>query len=424
MTPMAINREYITFGEAARHARRIFGTMVKPAGSACNLDCAYCYYLDKAAIYGGREPRMDFDLLERYIQQYIEGTDADTVTFVWHGGEPLMAGYDWFVRAMELQQRYAAGKRIVNTLQTNGTLVDERWCDLFRANNFLIGVSLDGPQDIHDAFRRNRRGEGTFDRVMETVDMMRRHGVEYNILATVNARSAGRGAEVYRFLRSVTDFIQFLPVSEHVIMEQGAARPHIVPPATEGAVPAPWSVSAAAFGEFMCDVFDVWVREDVGRCFVQLFDATLANYMNVPPGVCSMCETCGETLVVEHNGDVYPCDHFVYPEYLLGNIGHATLRDIFGSERQLQFGLAKRNTLPRECLRCQYRPLCHGECPKHRFATAKSGETGLNALCAGYKLFFRHTQLYMERMRHLLMKQQPPAAIMPWARRQQMRKGL
>lgn len=227
---MAKNREYITFGEAARHACRIFGTMAKPVGSACNLDCAYCYYLDKAAIYGGREPRMDYGLLERYTQQYIEGTDADTVTFVWHGGEPLLAGFDWFTRAMEMQRRYAAGKRIVNTLQTNGTLVDERWCDLFRTNNFLIGISLDGPRDIHDAFRRDRRGEGTFDRVMEAVEMMRRSGVEYNILATVNARSAARGAEVYRFLRSQAGFIQFLPVSEHVMMQEGATRPHIVPP--------------------------------------------------------------------------------------------------------------------------------------------------------------------------------------------------
>lgn len=412
---MAVNREYITFGEAARHARRIFGTMVKPVGSACNLDCAYCYYLDKAAIYGGREPRMDFDLLERYTQQYIEGTDADTVTFVWHGGEPLIAGLEWFSRAMELQRRYAAGKRIVNTLQTNGTLLDERWCDLFRANNFLIGISLDGPRDIHDAFRRDRRGEGTFDRVMEAVGMMRRCGVEYNILATINSRSAGRGAEVYRFLRSLSDFIQFLPVSEYVITDAGAARPHIVPPETAGAEPAPWSVTAAAFGEFMCDVFDVWVREDVGRCFVQLFDATLANYMNVQPGVCSMCETCGETLVVEHNGDVYPCDHFVYPEYLLGNIRETTLREIYRSRRRRDFGLAKRNALPAECLACRYYFACRGECPKHRFETGADG-CRKNSLCEGLYRYFRHAEPYMDYMRGLLAREQSPAWVIPFAR--------
>ena len=417
MTPMALNREYITFGEAARHARRIFGTMVKPAGSACNLDCAYCYYLDKAAIYGGREPRMDFDLLERYIQQYIEGTDADTVTFVWHGGEPLIAGYDWFVRAVELQQRYAAGKRIVNTLQTNGTLVDERWCDIFRANNFLIGVSLDGPQDIHDAFRRDRLGKGTFDRVMETVDMMRRHGVEYNILATINARSAGRGAEVYRFLRSVTDFIQFLPVSEHVIMEQGATRPHIVPPATEGAVPAPWSISAAAFGEFMCDVFDVWVREDVGRCFVQLFDATLANWVGEAPGVCTLSKNCGHAGALEFNGDLYACDHFVFPEYKLGNILETPLTELMRGPRQTAFGDAKLRALPTQCRRCRYLFACNGECPRNRFERTREGEPGLNYLCKGYQRFFRHAEPYMDFMRNELMHRRAPANVMEWARK-------
>lgn len=413
--------EYITFGEAARHAARTFGTMLKPVGSACNLDCAYCYYLDKAAMYGGTEPRMDPALLEEYIRQYITGSDSDTITFVWHGGEPLLAGHEWFARAMELQRKYADGKRIVNTLQTNGLLIDDRWCSLFRAGEFLIGISIDGPQDIHDAFRRDRQGRGTFLRVMQAIETMRRHGVEYNTLSTVNARSAGRGAEVYEFLRGISRYMQFLPVAEYVVTPPDGSRPHIVPPHTAGAQPAPWSIGARDYGRFMCDVFDSWVTRDVGDRFVQLFDAVLAGYMNVPAGVCSMCETCGGTMAVEHNGDVYPCDHFVYPQYRLGNIRERSLRELFGSQEQLLFGLAKRNSLPRECLRCNYLDLCHGECPKHRFAVDRRGESGMNALCAGYKLFFTHTEPYMDRMRHLLMKKMPPAMIMPWARRQQNR---
>ncbi len=408
--------EHITFGEAARRAARSFGIMVKPAGSACNLDCAYCYYLGKADIYGGRQPRMSLELLKECTRQYIEGSEADTLAFAWHGGEPLLAGREWFVGALELQRRYADGRRIVNTLQTNGMLLDDEWCRLLRDNGFLVGISIDGPRDIHDAFRADRHGRGTFDRVMEAIGLMQRHGVEYNTLTTVNARSAGRGGEVYDFLRGISRYMQFLPVAEYVV--PAAGRPRIVPPDTEEAVPAPWSIGARDYGTFMCDVFDRWVAADVGERFVQLFDATLAGYMNVPNGLCAMCETCGGTMVVEHNGDVYSCDHFVYPQYRLGNIGERSLRDMYGCEEHFRFQLAKRNSLPRECIRCKHLALCRGECPKHRFAASKSGDRNMNALCDGYKLFFSHAEPYMERMRHLLTKKMPPAAIMPWARRQ------
>ncbi len=416
-----VEKEYMTFGEAARHAARIFGTMIKPVGSACNLDCAYCYYLDKAALYGGSQPRMSPELLEEYIRQYISGSDSDTITFVWHGGEPLLTGREWFDRALDFQRRYAGGKRIVNTIQTNGLLLNDEWCRMLRDNDFLVGISIDGPKDIHDAFRRDRSGNGTFDRTMKAIRMMADNGVEYNTLTTVNARSAGRGAEVYEFLRGISRYMQFLPVAEYIAPTAEGHRPHIVPPNTEGAKPAPWSIDARDYGRFMCDVFDTWVTSDVGERFVQLFDATLAGYMNVPAGVCSMCETCGGTMAVEHNGDVYPCDHFVYPQYRLGNIREQSLRDLFGSEEQLRFGLAKRNSLPGECLRCKYLGLCHGECPKHRFDASRNGEKTVNALCAGYKIFFTHTEPYMERMRHLLKKRLPPAMIMPWARRQTKR---
>ncbi len=408
--------EYITFGEAARRATRAFGAMLKPVGAACNLDCAYCYYLGKADLYGGRLPRMSLELLEEYTRQYISGSDSDTLAFAWHGGEPLLAGREWFLAALEFQRRYSDGRPIANSLQTNGLLLDDEWCRLLRDNGFLVGISIDGPRDIHDAFRTDRDGRGTFDRVMKAVELLQRHGVEYNTLTAVNARSAGRGGEVYEFLRGISRYMQFLPVAEYAVPADGT-RPRIVPPDTEGASPAPWSVGARDFGKFMCDVFDRWVTRDVGERFVQLFDATLAGYMNAPAGLCTMCETCGGTITVEHNGDVYPCDHFVYPQYLLGNIRERPLRDLYGSDEHFRFGLAKRNSLPRECLRCKYLALCRGECPQHRFAASKSGDRNLNALCGGYKLFFAHTEPYMERMRHLLTKKMPPAAIMPWARR-------
>ena len=412
-------KEIFTLSDAERlTAPQAFVTMLKPAGSRCNLDCTYCYYLDKAIQYGGKNEVMDDELLERYIRQYIEANEVDSVQFCWHGGEPLLLGIDFYRRALELQRRYADGKRIENTLQTNGTLVDERWCALFAENRFLVGLSLDGPRDIHDAFRRTKGGEPTFDRVKQCVELFRRTGVEFNTLSVVNSRSEGRGAEIYRFFRDEirSRYMQFLPAVEHVVDLPGARRPLIVPPEREGARLAEWSVSARGYGDFLCDVFDEWVVRDVGQCFVQMFDATLAQWCGVQPGVCSMCETCGDALVVEHNGDVYPCDHFVYPRYLLGNIREQTLAEIYRSPQRREFGLTKRNTLPRECLRCRYWFACRGECPKHRFERGSDGYPR-NSLCEGLQRYFRHVEPYMEQMRDLLARQQPPAWVMPFARR-------
>ncbi len=316
-------KDIFTFRDAEKQAGPVaFATMLKPAGSTCNLDCHYCYYLDKAVQYGGRQAVMSDELLERYIKQYITANEVPTVQFCWHGGEPLLLGLDFYRRAMELQKKYADGKRIENTLQTNGTLVDEAWCDLFASNNFLVGVSLDGPEDIHDAFRVTKGGQPTFARVMRTIELFQHGGVEYNTLSVVNRRCEGRGAEIYRFFRDTVHsrYMQFLPAVEHVIDKPGYHRPLIVSPEHEGARLAEWSVSAEGYGNFLCDVFDEWVVRDVGQYFVQMFDATLAQWCGVQPGVCSMGETCGDALVVEHNGDVYSCDHFVYPEYKLGNI--------------------------------------------------------------------------------------------------------
>lgn len=395
-----------------------FMTMLKPAGSACNLDCSYCYYLDKAVQYGGRESLMSVELLEEYVRQYIEANEVDKVTFCWHGGEPTLIGLDYYRKAIAFQRKYAGGKKIENTIQTNGTLINEEWCNFFAANGFLVGVSLDGPKDIHDAFRHTRRMKPTFDRVMETIRMFRRSGVEFNTLSVVNRLCEGRGAEIYRFFRDTVGsrYMQFLPAVEHTVTREDFHRPLIVSPETPGAELAPWSVSAEGYGRFLCDIFDQWVLRDVGGCYVQMFDATLALWCGLQPGVCTMGETCGDALVVEHNGDVYSCDHFVYPQYLLGNIRETPLKELYASEKRIRFGLAKRNALPSGCLRCKYFSVCHGECPKHRFETAPDGSRR-NSLCEGLRMYFEHVTPYMDYMKERLLNGQPPAFVMAFARK-------
>ena len=410
--------EQLTFQDAVQlSSPAMFNLMLKPIGSACNLDCSYCYYLDKAMQYGGREPVMDDELLERCIRECIAANTAGQASFCWHGGEPLLLGVDFFRRAVALQKRYAEGRQISNTIQTNGLLIDAEWCDFFAENDFLVGLSLDGPRDVHDAFRRTRGGEETFDRVMRAVGQMLERGVEFNTLSVVNSLSEGRGAEIYAFLRDAgSRFMQFLPAVERVVDHPQSRRPVIVAPGTPGSRPAEWSVSAEGYGRFLTDVFDVWVTGDVGTCFVQMFDATLAGWCGVQPGICTMCETCGDELVVEHNGDVYPCDHFVYPERKLGNIRERSLSDLYASSVRIAFGLDKRNALPRECLQCEYGFACHGECPKHRFEKGRDGRS-LNALCAGLQYYFRHVEPYMDYMRGLLEQGLPASGVMPWARR-------
>lgn len=295
-------------------------------------------------------------------------------------------------------------------------LLDERWCEFFRRNGFLIGISIDGPRAIHDACRQSPDGSPTWERVMEAVGLLRRFGVEFNTLTTVNRFSEGHGAEVYRFLRDEAGsrYMQFLPVVEHVA-DAGGTRPVIVPPEYEGARTAPWSVSAAGYGRFLCEMFDEWVVRDVGQVFVQLFDSTLARWCSMEPGVCSMCETCGQNLVVEHNGDVYPCDQFVYPQYRLGNILEQPLDVLFRSPMRRRFALAKRNALPQECVACRYRFACAGECPKHRFERDADGWLK-NSLCEGLYAWFSHAEPFMEHMRRLLLDGRAPAGVMDFAR--------
>lgn len=410
----------LTLADAVRlNGPRAFNLMLKPAGSLCNLDCSYCYYLDKAEIYGGKEPRMNLEDLERYVKTYIETCEVPELTFNWHGGEPLVLGLDFYRKAVEFEKKYAGGKIVHNTLQTNGTLITDEWAEFLASENFLVGVSIDGPREVHDRYRRDKGGVPTFDRVIAGIRKMYAHGVEYNIMATISSAGEGRGLEVYRFLKGLgSSFIQFSPVVEHVVypMRGGKPmknmRPHIVDPTEPDSMLAPWSVSALGFGRFLCDIFDYWVRNDVGRVFVNFFDCTLANWCGEMPGTCSFAETCGGNAVVEHNGDIYCCDHFVYPKYRLGNIFEDSLSEMMSSPVQTKFGIDKRNSLPRKCLRCEWFQQCHGGCPKHRFNVTDNGQRGLNALCDGYQLFFSHTAPAMKRMRELIEEKKAPALIM------------
>lgn len=411
----------LTFEDALRLTGPLrFNLMVKPAGSLCNLDCNYCYYLDKSEIYSGVEPRMDRDRLERFVKTYIKVCESPEVVFNWHGGEPLVLGMDFYREAVRLQKEYGDGRKISNTIQTNGTLITPEWAEFLAQEQFLTGVSIDGPREIHDRFRRDKGGAPTWEKVVRGISCLYRAGAQYNLMCTVNKASEGHAAEIYTFLKGLgTGFIQFMPVLEHVVYPDGAkgrarqhVRPHIVSPDHQGAVLAPWSVSAAGYGRFLNEIFDIWVRNDVGRIFVNTFEATLAMMCGVPPCTCSFAQTCGGNAIVEHNGDIYACDHFVYPEWKLGNLYEDSLKDMMTSPAQVKFGLDKRNSLPRKCLSCKYMQLCNGECPKHRFNVTDRGEKGLNALCDGLYAFFDHSYPAMQYMKELLEQQRNPAEVM------------
>ena len=395
--------------EAARlSGPRAFNLLLKPAGSMCNLDCAYCYYLDKSVQYGGQEPRMSLSMLESVTRAYIEANDVSDVQFVWHGGEPLVLGLDFYRKAVEFQRKYAGGKRVLNSIQTNGTLLTAQWADFFRENGFLVGLSLDGPREIHDRYRLDRGGAPTWERVMRGLALLQERKVEFNTLTTVSRAGEGRGREVYQFLREAgSRYMQFLPVVEYVRLRGKKARPEIVEPGTEGATPAFWSVSARGFGQFMADVFDSWVTRDVGQRFVQLFDASLAAWCGQQGGVCVFGKTCGGNAVIEHNGDLYACDHYVYPRYRLGNVLETPIRELMDRPGMTRFALRKWSTLPRRCLACPYLPACNGECPQHRDPV-----TGVNVLCEGYRLFFDHAAPVLDRMRALLAAGRAPAEVM------------
>ena len=414
-------------------ATTAFHLLAKPTGAVCNLDCAYCFFLSKEMLYPGSRFRMAEDLLELYIRQLVEShAGVPEVQVAWQGGEPTLMGLDFFRRSTDLVERYLApGQRAAYSIQTNGTLLDDDWASFLAEHGFLVGISIDGPRALHDAYRVNKGGKGSFDQVMNGLAALRAGGVEWNALTTIHAANAERGRDVYRFLRDDCGarFLQFIPIIERV-SDPGDAEP--VPWSSwrdrplytqEGTTVTSRSVTADQYGRFLIDVFEDWVRHDVGEIYVQMFDVALANWVGEPPGLCIHSETCGLALALEHTGDLYACDHFVEPNYKLGNIRETHMLDLVSSPRQQQFGLDKRETLPRYCRECDVRFACHGGCPKDRFIATPNGEPGLNYLCAGFKEFFHHVDGPMQWMRDQLRQGAAPADIVRLYAQEDARRG-
>ncbi|MEY3866559.1 MAG: hypothetical protein RLZZ338_450 [Cyanobacteriota bacterium] len=381
-----------------KNAPLAFHLLAKPTGAICNLDCQYCFFLAKEQLYPDSKFRMTDDVLETYIQQILASHQTPEVTIAWQGGEPTLMGLEFFEYSIKLVEKHKKpGQKVSHTIQTNGTRLNDDWGRFFKQHNFLVGLSVDGPQHLHDTYRVDKRGRGSFEPVMEGWKTLKKHKVDFNILCTVNAANGNYPLEVYRFFRDElgADFIQFIPIIERV-NEDGSTL------VQSGNQVTARSVKPEQFGQFLNSVFDEWVRRDVGKVFIQHFDAALANWVGVQPGVCIFSKTCGNALALEHNGDLYSCDHFVEPDYKLGNIQETPMIELIASERQRQFGYAKFDTLPQYCRNCEVRFACNGGCPKNRFIDTPDGEMGLNYLCAGYKAFFTHIDQPMRMMADLL----------------------
>lgn len=375
--------------------------MTKPAGAHCNLACDYCYYLEKQKLYqNGEKHVMSDQLTEVFVREYIQSQFGREVNFTWHGGEPMIRPLSYYKKVVRWQRQYAEGKTILNCLQTNGTLLTPEWCRFLHDEGWLVGISIDGPQNMHDAYRMKRNGAPTWEKVMQGIEMLDRYEVEWNAMAVVNDITAARPLEFYRFFRDELEcrYLQFTPVVERIHRHQDGRHLAHVMDGEEYAV-APFSVTPEAWGEFLCTMFDEWYRNDVGEMFVQTFEATLANWAGVTPGVCSLSDWCGHAAVMEHNGDIYCCDHFVFPEYYLGNIRNRGILDMLNSEKQMAFADMKTKGLPAQCHKCQWQFACHGECPRNRFVKTKDGELGLNYLCEGYRRYFEHVAPYMEELK-------------------------
>lgn len=392
--------------------------MTKPAGSLCNLACDYCYYTEKSKLYRHTPKHiMSDELLEKFIREYINCQTTPDIYFTWHGGETMMRPLDFYKKVVQLQRKYAGGRNIVNSIQTNGTLITEDWCRFLHDENWLVGVSIDGPQEFHDEYRKSKTGKPSFRQVMNGIKLLNKFQVEWNTMAVVNDFNADYPLEFYHFFKEIgCHYIQFTPIVERIFKHPDG---RILASPDEGAEAAlaDFSVTPEQWGNFLCTIFDEWVRQDVGEYFIQIFDATLANWMGMLPGLCSMAETCGHAGVMEFNGDVYSCDHFVFPEYKLGNIFQKNLIDMMFSDKQLKFGEAKKSTLTEQCRNCEFLFACHGECPKNRFASSEDGEPGQNYLCSGYHRFFKHVAPYMDFMKQELQHHRPPANVMEWARK-------
>ncbi len=403
-----------------------YHVLAKPTGAACNLDCTYCFFLSKEMLYRGSRFRMPDELLETYIKQLLESHRAPTVTVAWQGGEPTLMGLDFYRRSIEYVEKHRQpGQTISYTMQTNGNLLDDEWCAFFKRHNFLVGLSVDGPRELHNAYRVDKGGQGSFDQVMQGWERLQAHQVATNILCTVHAANGDHPLQVYRFFRDEmgAQFLQFIPIVERATAEtlplanrgwgaSGSGKRSLY--TQEGQMVTRRSVKPKQYGRFLSEIFEEWIRRDVGRVYVQIFDAALANWVGAPAGACVYQETCGHSLALEHNGDLYPCDHYVEPGTLLGNIRETHMIELVASDRQQRFGEDKRDTLPRTCRECEVRFACHGGCPRNRFLKTPEGEPGLNYLCAGYRLFYRHIDEPMRVMAGLLRQNRAPAEIMRW----------
>ena len=387
--------------------------MLKPAGAYCNLACKYCYYLEKNNLYqNSHRHLMSDEMLEQFTREYIEAQTMPQVLFTWHGGEPLMRSIDFYRKALALQKKYAHGKQIDNVIQTNGTLLTDEWCEFFAQNHWLVGISIDGPQEYHDHYRVTPAGKPSWEKVMQGIQLLKKHRVEWNAMAVVNAYNAEHPLEFYHFFRdNGCQYLQFTPIVERLTEHEDGRT--LASLADDREIPlTDTSVTPQQWGNFLCTIFDDWVRQDVGTTFVEIFDCTLANWMGVLPGICAYSKECGHAGVMEHNGDVYSCDHFVFPEYKLGNIKDQSLIDMLYGEKQQAFSRLKHTSLPRQCKECDMEFACHGECPKNRFEKDKYGEPGLNYLCQGYYQYYTHVAPYMDFMKRELLAQRPPANIM------------
>ena len=387
--------------------------MLKPAGAHCNLACKYCYYLEKNKLYPtAQRHQMSDEMLEQFTREYIEVQTMNQVLFTWHGGEPLLRSIDFYRKALSLQQKYAGGRCIDNVIQTNGTLLTDEWCEFFAQNHWLVGISIDGPQPYHDHYRLTAAGKPSWQKVMQGIKLLKKHGVEWNAMAVVNAYNANHPLEFYRFFKkNGCQFLQFTPIVERLTRHEDGRT--LASLADKDEIPlSEASVTPEQWGNFLCAIFDEWVRKDVGNIFVEIFDCTLANWMGISPGICAYSKECGHAGVMEHNGDVYSCDHFVFPEYKLGNIRDHSLIDMLYGKQQQEFSRLKHSSLPRQCRECDMEFACHGECPKNRFMKDKYGDSGLNYLCPGYYLYYQHVAPYMDYMKQELMAQRPPSNIM------------
>ena len=387
--------------------------MLKPAGAHCNLACKYCYYLEKNKLYPTAQRHlMSDEMLEQFTREYIEAQTMNQVLFTWHGGEPLLRSIDFYRKALSLQQKYAGGRRIDNVIQTNGTLLTDEWCEFFAQNHWLVGISIDGPQPDHDHYRLTAAGKPSWQKVMQGIKLLKKHGVEWNAMAVVNAYNANHPLEFYRFFKeNGCQFLQFTPIVERLTRHEDGRTLASLADKDEISL-SEASVAPEQWGYFLCAIFDEWVRKDVGKIFVEIFDCTLANWMGISPGICAYSKECGHAGVMEHNGDVYSCDHFVFPEYKLGNIRDHSLIDMLYGEQQQEFSRLKHSSLPRQCKECDMEFACHGECPKNRFMKDKYGDSGLNYLCPGYYHYYQHVAPYMDYMKQELMSLRPPSNIM------------